>query len=199
MKKLIVITTPDFLPDEGAIITRLFYEGLERLHLRKPGGSKEQTAELIRQISAAYHPRIVLHDHFSLAEEFAVGGLHLNRRNPALPSDYGAGGSVSRSCHSLQEVVTALSQCDYIFLSPIFRSISKEGYGSGFPLDTLRLEGACGRINERVIALGGMDRHTIPLLREIPFGGVACLGAIWGHHLPAKAIIDNYKSIQESL
>ena len=35
--KLIVITTPTFFTEEDQIITALFEEGLDYLHLRKPG------------------------------------------------------------------------------------------------------------------------------------------------------------------
>lgn len=199
MKKLYVITLPDFISGESEILTLLFKEGLERLHLRKPGGSKEQLKQLIQQIPPVYHPRIVLHDCLGLANEFSVGGIHLNRRNPDIPAGLDRFKSISRSCHSLQEVEQMLPMCDYVFLSPVFSSISKEGYGSGFQLDTLYKEGLAGRINKKVIALGGMDIHTIPLLHTIPFGGVACLGAIWGNHLPAETIIENFKSIREIL
>lgn len=198
MKRLLVITTPDFLPNEGEILTLLFKEGMERLHLRKPESSLAQLRKLLQQIPSLYHPHIVLHDHFGLAKEFAMGGIHLNRRNPEIPDGY-AGGSISRSCHSLQEVKESLSVCDYVFLSPIFPSISKEGYGSGFPLDTLQQAGACGQIDDRVIALGGIDRKTLPLLKDIPFGGYALLGAIWGNHQLVESIINNFKSIHESV
>ena len=37
--KLIVITTPQFFEGEAAAVTSLFQNGLEILHLRKPGAS----------------------------------------------------------------------------------------------------------------------------------------------------------------
>ncbi|HIY37265.1 MAG TPA: thiamine phosphate synthase, partial [Candidatus Paraprevotella stercorigallinarum] len=35
--KLILLTTPDFFVEEDKILTALFEEGLDILHLRKPG------------------------------------------------------------------------------------------------------------------------------------------------------------------
>ena len=40
--KLIVITTPQFFEGEAAAVTSLFQNGLEILHLRKPGASAEE-------------------------------------------------------------------------------------------------------------------------------------------------------------
>ena len=40
--KLIVITTPQFFEGEAEAVTSLFQNGLEILHLRKPGASAEE-------------------------------------------------------------------------------------------------------------------------------------------------------------
>ena len=194
MKQLIAITTPTCFPGEGKIITSLFEAGLVRLHLRKPDAGKETIATLIHQIPDQFYSRIVIHDHFCLASEYALGGVHLNRRNPNAPDHFT--GSISRSCHSIQELDTWKS-LDYLFLSPIFQSISKEGYGSGFPLDGLR--NAKGIIDDKVIALGGICPQTITKLKDIPFGGVAVLGALWGNDpslLVADQLIKQFKRLQ---
>lgn len=179
MKQLIVITTPYFYPDEASLLTLLFEEGMTRLHLRKPDGNRPALEALLERIPSIYYPRIVLHDHLELAVEGRFGGIHLNRRNPVAPSDYA--GSVSRSCHSLEEVDHYKPLCDYVFLSPIFQSISKEGYGRGFLPEELRQAGTLGRIDRKVIALGGISNESITKINEIPFGGFAVLGALWGN------------------
>lgn len=43
--KLIVITTPQFIEGEAEAVTSLFQNGLEMLHLRKPGASAEEMGE----------------------------------------------------------------------------------------------------------------------------------------------------------
>lgn len=89
--------------------------------------------------------------------------------------------SVSRSCHSFEEVEAALDGgCDYVFLSPVFDSISKPGYGSAFTPEQLQWARARGIINRRVVALGGIDAENIPVAALCGFGGVAVLGALWG-------------------
>lgn len=177
MKQLIAITAPACFPEEGKIITALFEAGLERLHLRKPDAGKETLSALIGQIPGRFYPRIVLHGHFGLANEYALGGVHLNRRNPEAPPCFS--GSISRSCHSIREL-DEWKSLDYLFLSPVFPSISKEGYGSGFARHELERATERGIITPKVFALGGMDVPHIRQLKGLGFGGAAVLGALWG-------------------
>ena len=134
--KLIVITTPQFFEGEAEAVTSLFQNGLEMLHLRKPGASAEEMGNFLQQLPMEYMPRIVTHEQFQLASVFGLKGIHLNGRNPQIPSGYK--GHVSRSCHSLEEVLKHKSDCNYVFLSPIYDSISKEGYSSAYSCDTLQ-------------------------------------------------------------
>lgn len=94
-----------------------------------------------------------------------------------LPDDYS--GSRTRSCHTLEEVVRYKAQCDYLFLSPIFDSISKEGYASAFSHQELCLAAREGIIDSRVVALGGVTPELIPYLASLGFGGVAMSGALF--------------------
>ena len=58
-------------------------------------------------------------------------GIHLNARNPKEPHDYA--GHVSCSCHSVEEVKNKKHFYDYVFMSPIYDSISKVNYYSHIP------------------------------------------------------------------
>lgn len=175
--KLVVITMPDFFADEAECIAALFRNGLQYLHLRKPKASAAEYRTLLRQIDPCYYDRIVLHDHFELLEEFPLKGVHLNSRNPQPP--VGWCGHVSRSCHSLEEVETYKPHCDYLFLSPIYDSISKEGYGATFTEHTLLQAKEAGVIDEEVVALGGMTDEHLPAVKSCGFGGAAFLGYVW--------------------
>lgn len=196
MKKLIVITTPDFFQGEADLLVRLFEEGLMYLHLRKPGCHRADIKSLLDEIPSVYYARIRLHDCFEVTSTYPLGGVHLNRRNSQIPT--GFKGCISRSCHSLQEI-EKYSDCDYLFLSPVFESISKEGYGSGFSIEALQKASAQNIIHDQVIALGGMSTTTIPRIRQLGFGGVAVLGALWGNTPSAEQsanIIKHYKQLQ---
>lgn len=175
--KLIVITAPQFFEGEVAAIVSLFRAGLETMHLRKPKASIEETENLLRQLPAEYMQRIVTHDHFQLASAFGLKGIHLNGRNPHVPAGYT--GHISCSCHSLHEVVKRKPACDYVFLSPIYDSISKEGYSPVYSCKELQEACRAGIIDSKVMALGGISREHLPEIASLGFGGAALLGDIW--------------------
>lgn len=182
MMRIVVITDVPFTADEAGAIGLLLDEGVDRVHLRKPQSGEQQMRRLIESLPERYYGRITLQDHLPLAVEYGMGGVHLNSRNGCVPD--GFAGLVSRSCHSLDEVAACAGE-DYLFLSPIFDSISKAGYCAAFTDDELRRASACGILGERVVALGGVRPHNLPLLREYGFGGAALLGCIWRDPSPA--------------
>ena len=179
--RLIVITTDILFEGESFILNKLFEAGMPLLHLRKPLTTKSEMEKLLMQIKEEYYDRIVLHDHFELVRSFPLKGVHLNKRNPIRPNIKLS--SVSCSCHSLENVQSAMENHDYLFLSPIFDSISKSGYEHAFTSEQLMKAKSQGLINEKVIALGGIDEQTITIAAGYGFGGVAVLGALWGNFI----------------
>lgn len=188
MMEWIVITSPGFLQGEADFIDRLFNHGLDRLHLRKPGADIGECRRLLDGISREWLPQIVVHDNFGLCREYGLGGVHLNGRNPMAPPNHE--GSVSRSCHSLEEISRYKGECDYLTLSPIFNSISKQGYMAAFGPGQLAAARDSGLIDRRVIALGGVTLENIPRVKELGFGGVAILGDVWQRM--ADGSVDEY-------
>lgn len=177
------------------------------LHLRKPNSRKEEMEQLIEEIDNRFYSRLVLHDHLHLANKYKLGGVHLNSRNEqqyngmvtcralkgaqtihALPttpanadeeSRYWKNCRVSRSCHSLEEVARYKEWCSYVTLSPVFNSISKQGYNAAFSQEELVRAKDLNIIDEKVVALGGIGPENIAQIKELGFGGAAVLGAIW--------------------
>lgn len=192
-----VITAGQDMPGEAAKICRLLDSGtVWRVHVRKPGWPEDAVRRLLEQIPQRLRRRISIHDHHHLAAETGIGGVHLNSRNPYPPDIPGL--IVSRSCHSLAEL--AVSDTDYDFLSPVFDSISKTGYGAAFSAGELAAAAAGGIIGIRTLALGGVTPGRLGLLRDMGFGGAAMLGAVWRepfiHNFIAKMKnfpIDNFR------
>lgn len=174
----IVITMPTSIPDEGERIATLLSRGdVDIVHIRKPGYNINDTERLILSVPVDYHPRLVIHDHFSLAEKYHLYGIHLNSRNPNVPE--GWQGSISRSCHSFQELEEWKERCTYVSLSPIFDSISKEGYTSAFCKEEIREAVRNGIIDYKVYALGGVTFKCLKKVEEMGFGGAMILGDAW--------------------
>lgn len=175
--KLILITSPTYFVEEDKIITSLFEEGLDILHLRKPDTAPMYAERLLTLIPEQYHKRIVVHGHFYLKEEFRLKGIHLNLRNPNAPEHYK--GHISCSCHSLEEVKERKRNYDYVFMSPVFNSISKQDYNAQYSPEEIKKAHKQGIIDKKVYALGGIDVHNIKEVKKYGFGGAAVMGAIW--------------------
>lgn len=175
--ELIVITTPDFFEGEAEAMSSLFNAGLEILHLRKPGASSEELEHLLRRLPSEYLERIVTHEHFELVSSCGLKGIHLNGRNPQAPHGYT--GHISCSCHSLEEVVQHKPVCNYVFLSPIYDSISKQGYASAYTNESLLKAQQSGIIDSKVMALGGISLEHLPEVKALGFGGAVVLGDVW--------------------
>jgi thiamine-phosphate pyrophosphorylase len=196
--KFIVITTDTVFDGEAAVWNRLFRAGMETLHVRKLSEGEDTVKCLLEQTDVAYHRRIVLHDHFRLASLFTLRGVHLSSRHPSPPLGVQP---VSRSCHSTDEL-RSVASFQYVLLSPVFDSISKKGYMHAFPREILQEARDKHLINEKVIALGGIDVPTVSLAAAYGFGGVAVLGALWGNHPDGRCeeqIMRRFTLLQSSI
>ena len=188
MRDVIVITMPEMFPGETEVVNTLFANGMQRLHLRKPRASEEEMAEWIGRIDLPFRQRIIVHDHHRLLKTMGLGGIHLNARNPEAPAWFSAErqkrGSVtlSFSCHSLEEIAQWKGVCDYLFLSPIFDSISKGGYTSAFTRETLLQAYHDGLFSKPVYALGGVSADNIRSIYDYGFAGAAVIGSLWQVH-----------------
>ncbi len=168
---LIAITLPYFYRGESRDIAALIDSGrFLRVHIRKPYASIDEMCVLLNAIPYEMRAKITLHDCLELADEFGVGGVHLSGRHPKAPS--GWQGLVSRSIHSVEEILE--SKEDYVFLSPVYTSISKPGYRGKFNLSDVSRY-----LNSKVYALGGVTFERLPEIKAAGFGGAAMLGAVW--------------------
>lgn len=175
-KLRIAITPEEPLADEARRITRLLDSGrFTDVHLRHPGATHREMLRLIEDVPQRLHARLHLHGHFDLTNEFNLGGIHLNRRCPLPPTGYT--GVISASCHTRDEVMRCRDAAlHYVTLSPVFDSLSKQGYKAAFSHDELA-EAAASGID--VVALGGVTHANLHLLAPYGFAGYAMLTAAW--------------------
>ncbi len=190
--KLILITPETTSPAEASLVNHLFELGLERLHLRKKDLGKENYLHYLQQIDPVHYHRIAVHEQFDLVHTYSTLGLHcknhvlhdktqMDRLLELEPA------SLSASLHSWRELEENQYPLDYVFISPVFNSISKKGYQASVDLDRLsRLKESATALPD-IIALGGVTGSHIPILYEKGFDGVAVLGAVWEDTDPVAA------------
>ncbi|UNY99921.1 thiamine phosphate synthase [Zhouia spongiae] len=192
---LIVITAENLIVNECRQLNAMFAAGLQILHLRKPGYTEKQYTKLLMGIETHYHQRIVLHDHHRLCKKVKVKGIHVkeafrkqlgDRLYDYLQNYKKDGFTVSSSFHDVETLKSRVPFFDYVMLSPVFDSISKEGYhGKGFMVEGIK---------DNIIALGGVTGDKLKSLLEMGYSGAAVLGAVWKANNPQEAFSDIMKA-----
>jgi thiamine-phosphate pyrophosphorylase len=195
--ELFLISTPDFFLNETDILLELMRMGNFIFHLRKPMATKEETDRFLASFPTGFHQRIVIHQHHFLKDAYGIRGIHLSgkkraaftrqeivnlkKANPTM--------TISTSLHTLNEVNDACGLFDYVFLSPVFDSISKKGYLANPELIQLKsIYTMIGLKNPpcKVMAMGGITPSKLATVKEAGFDGAAVLGVIWEDAHPLK-------------
>lgn len=200
--KLIIMTKSTFFVEEDKILTTLFEEGMDSLHLFKPQSEPVYSERLLTLLPDDYHKRITVHDHFYLREEYGLRGIHLE--NPGAELPYGYRGNVSRTCTALSELREAKKHSSYVFLKSVFDSHSNPADRQSFTLDELRTAAKQGLIDRHVYALGGIDLDNIRQVADLGFGGVVVCGDLWNrfnihHGQDYKELIAHFKKLQKAV
>ncbi|UMQ40967.1 thiamine phosphate synthase [Chryseobacterium sp. Y16C] len=182
---IVVITPEEIIQNETELINELFQEGLDLLHIRKPFISLEEMADFIQKIDSAFHSQLVLHSHYDLAKDFKISRLHfrgIDRQNGLHQSFKDK--IISTSVHDIETFNGLGNEWEYAFVSPVFPSISKKGYGE----NSIILNDIIRRENSKVklIALGGIDESNIHEVFNNDIDGLALLGAIWENNKPIQ-------------
>lgn len=178
--KLIVISSPINIESESETILLLFQAGLKYFHLRKPNLSIQEFEYFLDRIPKQYLNRVIIHQHHELIEQYPLKGVHYTKYTSNFKYlDLKYKIHRSKSYHSLPEIQENSFDYNYVFLSPIYPSISKSGYQNNFDFDRLK-----AFLKNRIkipesIALGGINADRIPEVKQIGFDGVAILGTIW--------------------
>ncbi|AZB31566.1 thiamine phosphate synthase [Chryseobacterium balustinum] len=180
---IIVITPEDIVQNETELINELFQEGLNLLHIRKPFINAEEMTDFIQKIDSKFHSQLVLHSHYNLAEHFNISRFHfreIDRQNGLFQSFTGK--IISTSVHDIKTFNLLSEDWEYAFISPVFPSISKKGYGENSNiLNDIKKR---NNTNVKLIALGGINENNINEVFESEVDGVALLGAIWENDEP---------------
>ena len=175
--KLALMTKSTFFVEEDKILSSLFDEGLDDLHLFKPGSSPMYSERLLTLLPEDYYRKITVHDYFYLKQEYDLAGIHLDNPTDNLPDGYK--GKFSRTCTDLSQLKEMKKKSQYVFLKNIFDCIEFKEEKSSFSLQQLELAAGNGLIDKKVYALGGMSLENIKIAKALGFGGVVICGDLW--------------------
>jgi thiamine-phosphate pyrophosphorylase len=185
---IVVISPEQHYPKETLWANRLLEARLECFHIRKPHWDDEAVAKYVSEIDQSYHTKIVLHDRLEVSQTYGLKRLHITekkRKNKVMEIKEGM--TYSTSVHNMADFNELEMIWDYAFVSPIFPSLSKVGYGQ----NTAVFHQLKSRKNfhTKLIGLGGVAPENISNVYEAGVDGVALLGYIWQSKNPLNAFM----------
>lgn len=176
---LAVITKPVCWAGEVSCLEALLEAGVQKLHIRKPG---IEVRELLERLAPRWAARLVWHGDPEVALRYGIPQVH---------GAAGHGLMRSVSVHSWEEFKALPQGLAYAFISPVFDSISKPGYGANAELLRRPMEG----LPCRAVGLGGVNAETIRALVRHGWEGAAVLGWIWEQPGEEVARLEQLKKI----
>jgi len=187
MKSIVISESSEF-DGEVDIIHQLFENGLDYFHVRKPKLTTSGLKKFLLRIDPKWRSRVVTHSHHELALSCGLMGIHLTETHRKkkkfstwLRLQYillkKPGTTVSTSFHNISSLRRYDSRYNYVFISPIFESISKVGYRNTFNDEAL-MKGL-ETTSYEVMAMGGVNTDKIEKVKEYGFKGFVLLGALW--------------------
>lgn len=192
---MIVLIAPEHdVPNEIEILHQLFNAGLAYYHLRKPHKNYEDHVAYLQKIAPKYHSRIVVHYFHELINKFNLKGIHFQeqKRRNVLENGTGyfntlnmVGKTMSSSFHESEELENCEIEFDYYLLSPVFSSISKQGYtGRGFNVTNS---------SKKIIGMGGINTASIKDTLALGYKGIGILGGVWN----SENYVDSFLEIKQ--
>ena len=193
--KLIVITPSEMLENETAQLIRMLEMGITNVHIRKPKLSTAEMRKYIVSIPEHFHDRLVIHSHHNLALAFNLKGIHITRLhkkrwfrlwlNRTILRSRGRTFIQTGSYRKIASLYEEAPNYDYVFLSPVFDSLSGSFQG-GF--NEFSLTAALKKNMHKVIARGGISIEQIEKVRSIGFDGMALYSCLWKKKEPVAAL-----------
>ena len=210
--KFILITPPYSHPNEIEILSIAYELGVDRIHIRKPAIAEKTLRIYLDKLGEKIMSKASLHYYENLMKDYLFSGFHyssnnwkeiMNEENEFINDNNVL---LSSSFHHLNEIQAKGNGLDYAFCSPVFPSISKEGYLPSFEWDLslgasaiegVTLSHSLNTSELELYALGGITSQKVVECKNRGFQGVAVLGAIWNQKTMKEAINELEKTKRE--
>lgn len=205
--RLLVMSGPKDQPDEIVEVVRMFEEGLEYYHIRKPKKSRRQLLEYIKEFPPKYRNRLIIHSYHGLHRQLKLGGIHLSRKHRKRGKLYRlklflrrkmeGNMVVTRTFHKLSDISNDRRTYSYTFLSPVFDSITHSTLSAGFSKRALLI--TIPQARQPVYAMGGVTPERIEQIAELGFEGAALMGAVWNANERPHEVFRRAKEAAEKI
>ncbi|MBQ0087840.1 MAG: thiamine phosphate synthase [Prevotellaceae bacterium] len=122
--QFILFSSNDFFIEEHQILTLLFEEGLEVLHIDKITNEPAYYERLLTLIPSEYHKRIVISNLFYLKDEYNLKGIHLH--NLSEKNNKTSRGNISIETDELSQIHDLKKDYNYVLLNNAMCKYSQE-------------------------------------------------------------------------
>ena len=180
-----VMTTPDKFRSEIYIVIKLFENGLDTLHLKKPKFSKSHFKNYIHQIPKEYHNRIIIHQFFSLVYKYDLKGFNSSKKNKPSKlfitiSKFLRKKLVSSiSCHSISQLKSIkISNYNVILAGPLYKN-SEELKTINSKFNDDKIKEIIFSYPKKIAFYGGISAENLNSLKNNHLYGLIIQGAIW--------------------
>lgn len=145
----------------------------------------------LKELCEKYGVNLLINSRVDLVQDYDLDGVHLGKNSSSIASaraKLGANKLIGYSAHSEVEVQESFDQgADYVFLSPIFKPLSKIGYASELGLEELRR--VCSIFpDKKIFALGGITEDNFMECMRTGASGIALISSILLANDPKKAM-----------
>ncbi len=185
--------------NEEDVIIGLLERGLKWFHLRKPDFTLQDYRTFIQSIPKEYHNRIIIHNHYEVLNEFNLAGYYITSAGRGVIKEPDIKCVKATFAKTFDDIILIDGKYDYIWLGPIFKSISKPFDQIQFDHEYLKHKLKEKKYQSKLLAIGGIQEGTTEIAINYGFDGVIILGAIWAKYIETfnvKKAIEKFVSIE---
>lgn len=194
MPRLVVVTDRRAVGSVETLLDRLARAaaglpvGTMAVQVREKDLQARELLALVRKVREVLNPwnvPVLVNDRWDIAAAAGAEGVHLPESGlPPGEVRRVWSGRIGVSSHSFERLKW-LADADFATFGPVFETPSKRAYGP--PQGCDRLRRAVGDSPIPVLAIGGIDRQTAPMLRGTGITGIAVIRAVLEANDPAAA------------
>lgn len=189
--KLVILTKPTFFVEEDKILTTLFEEGMEDLHLYKPDSSPMYSERLLSLLPDEYYKKITVHEHYYLKAEYGLNKIHIDSPTAEMPKDYK--GKYSRTCTEISQIKDFRKKSEYVFVK-----------NSTADMQILEEAARNGLVDKKVYAAGNINIDNIRRVKELGYGGAVIGGDLWNrfdihNEIDYKRLIQHFEKLKKAI
>lgn len=165
-----------------SIISKALNAGIDSVVLREKDLNADELYCLAKRVKkiTGRKCRFLVNSRVDIALAVNADGVHLS--SSSVPVSFarkilGKNKLIGVSCHSVRDAVRSRKEgADYIFLGPVYRTLSKVKYGK--PLGVRLIREAKKKIRIPVIAIGGIKKENTAEVLKNGADGIAVISGI---------------------